>query len=87
MRAEPGKRGKMPTFPDPMDLLARWAPIVQAAHISAFPGDLGGNEDLSSLGVVERVAARAAFGVTDALPKIRKAEREAQRVRRQRDAR
>ncbi|MFG1846861.1 hypothetical protein [Micromonospora carbonacea] len=75
---------KVATFPDLMDLLARWAPIVQAAHISAFLGDLGGNEDLSSLGVVERVAARAAFGVTDALPEIRKAEREAARVRRQR---
>ncbi|MFE7871651.1 hypothetical protein ACFUYE_15025 [Micromonospora humida] len=78
---------KVATFPELMDLVARWAPAVQAAHVSAFLGDLAEVGGLSTMGVVERVAARAAFGVKDALPEIRSAEREAARLYRQQQAR
>lgn len=57
------------TIIDLMDLFARWAPAVQASAIIGVVNDL--NEmDLSEVGVIERVAARAAYGVQNVLPKV-----------------
>lgn len=72
---------KVGSFPDLMDLLARWAPAVQAATmVHLVDGVLEGG--LSSSGVIEQVAARASFGAADALPVMRRQEAEQQRQRR-----
>lgn len=60
---------KVNNLPALMDLLARWAPAVQAATIADIAKDLNGL-DLDSTGLVEIVAARAAWGFRDRLPEL-----------------
>ncbi|MGW3470128.1 hypothetical protein ACWDKQ_17080 [Saccharopolyspora sp. NPDC000995] len=57
-------------LPRLMDLLARWAPAVQAASIADVVQDLH-EPVIEHGGIVETVAARAAWGVQDRLPKLR----------------
>jgi hypothetical protein len=51
------------SFPDVMDLVARWAPAVQAAAVVAALQRLEGGTEMHAHGLVESVAARALFGV------------------------
>lgn len=61
----------VPNFGELMDLLARWAPVVQAATISDLIGGIIGS-GLSYFGSVERIAAKAVFGAEDVLPEMRR---------------
>lgn len=74
---------KVGSFPEVMDLLARWAPAVQAAAVSQLIAEVS-DGGLSEWGTVEQMAARVAYGISDALPKMRAAEAEADRARRKR---
>ncbi|WP_346074239.1 hypothetical protein [Saccharopolyspora thermophila] len=49
------------SFPELMDLFARWAPAVQAASIAEAISDLS-RYGMDGDGLVERVAARAVYG-------------------------
>ncbi|WP_190817728.1 hypothetical protein [Saccharopolyspora pogona] len=61
---------KVSSLPTLMDLLARWAPAVQAASIADVVQDL--HEPLiEHEGIVETIAARAVWGVQDRLPRLR----------------
>ncbi|MCA1191663.1 hypothetical protein [Saccharopolyspora sp. 6V] len=66
---------KVDTFPELMELLAKWAPAVQAASVSALiraANDYG----LHDGGVVENLAAKAAYGVGDLKEKLEKEKRQ-----------
>jgi hypothetical protein len=52
------------TFPELMDLIARWAPAVQAAQITGFLEDLM-QLRLDRNGYAEMLAARVKFGLDD----------------------
>jgi hypothetical protein len=69
-----------------MDLLARWAPAVQAAAIVAVIDDAR-QFGLSHDGLVEQIAAKAAFGANDTLENRRNLLREQSRDRRRRQER
>jgi hypothetical protein len=69
-----------------MDLLARWAPAVQAAAITGVIDDAR-RFGLSHDGVVEMVAAKVAFGANDSLENRRSLLREQSRDRRRRQER
>lgn len=56
-----------------MDLLARWAPAVQAAAVVGLVDEVG-SAGLSSYGTVETVAARWAHGREQVLPQLRREE-------------
>jgi hypothetical protein len=60
---------RVPGLVELMDLLARWAPAVQAAAICDLLHDLGG-AGLNPEGTVETVAARAKYGVIATLPRL-----------------
>ncbi len=78
---------KVTSIVDLMDLFARWAPAVQAATVADFLADIT-NDDLSRFGNVERIAAKAAYGIDSVLPDLKTAMRERQSAaRRQREAR
>ncbi|TDX84923.1 hypothetical protein [Amycolatopsis arida] len=62
---------KVDNLPAVMELLAKWAPIVQAASISRVVRDLAAGA-IEHEGLVETVAARAAWGVQERLPKLKK---------------
>lgn len=72
-------------FPELMDLVARWAPALQAAAVAGLVRELSDN-DLSPYGLVELIAGRAAYGVAEGLPILRHdedtARRQAQEARR-----
>lgn len=75
---------KTTSFMALMDLFARWAPVVQAAALVDLIKDLNGTSlNPGGMGMVEAVAARAAYGLSDVLPAMRGREREA-RVARER---
>jgi hypothetical protein len=52
------------TFPEVMDLLARWSPVVQSAAVTRFLEELR-EWEIDTDGIVEKIAARARFGVED----------------------
>jgi hypothetical protein len=71
------------SFPELMDLVARWAPAVQAATVTGAVRDLYGS-DPEPFGLVELIAGRAAYGVTDGLPALQQHQ---EGIRRERDRR
>ncbi|MEU4772820.1 hypothetical protein [Micromonospora sp. NPDC023644] len=73
---------KVDNFGDLMDLLARWAPAVQAAAMVAAVDDLR-SYGLDKDGLAELVAAKVAFGASDALPALQRHEQEQAAHRRQ----
>ncbi|WP_433536136.1 hypothetical protein ACQPZK_30295 [Micromonospora sp. CA-249363] len=68
-------------FGELMDVLARWAPAAQAAAVVATVDDLRFS-GLDKDGLAE-LAAKAAFGVSAALPALRRYEQERATHRRQ----
>lgn len=70
------------TLGDALDVMARWAPIVTAGHISAVMGDL---YNLDQQGIVSQVMAAAAVN-SDAVAVMVKDEQE-QRAKRRLEAR
>lgn len=62
------------SFPELMDLLARWAPVVQAAAVAGAIRDLH-DAGLSRYGLVELIAARAAYGQDETLTDLRRTQR------------
>lgn len=76
---------KVNNLPTLMDLLARWAPAVQAATIADVVRDLQ-EPGIEYNGIVETVAGRAAWGVQDRLPELRSARREQDAAARKRAA-
>lgn len=78
---------KVNSFPELMDLLAKWAPAVQAASVAHLIDDVL-ESGLSDHGTIERIAAKMAFGTSDVLPRMRRQEAEQEAARqRQREAR
>ncbi|MFI5614974.1 hypothetical protein [Amycolatopsis sp. NPDC051903] len=61
---------KVDTLPAAMQLLAQWAPVVQAASISSVVSDLK-EPVIEHEGLVESVAARAAWGAQERMPKLK----------------
>ncbi|MQA08132.1 MAG: hypothetical protein GEU98_06180 [Pseudonocardiaceae bacterium] len=59
------------SFPELMDLIARWAPAVQAATITHVMEQVWGL-DLQDYGLVETVAARAAYGSNQVLARMQR---------------
>nr|BFE55665.1 hypothetical protein GCM10020063_001910 [Dactylosporangium thailandense] len=74
---------KVDNFGVLMDLLARWAPAVQAASLTYLIDNLQ-SYSLSRDGVIETVAARAAFGANEGLEALRSHERQMAASRRRR---
>lgn len=72
---------KVDNFGDLMDLLARWAPAVQAAALVAAVDDLR-SFGLDKGGLAEVVGAKVAFGASDALPALRRQEEQQAAYRR-----
>lgn len=68
-----------------MDLLARWAPLVQAASVTQLIAEVSSG-GLSTWGTVEQIAGKVAFGMTDGLDAMRREEAQADRARRERAA-
>jgi hypothetical protein len=66
---------KVESFPELMDLLARWAPAVQAAALVYLIDNLQASR-LDREGVAEIVAAKAAFGATEGLSAMKAFERD-----------
>ncbi|MEV4119455.1 hypothetical protein [Micromonospora sp. NPDC049645] len=66
---------KVDNFGDLMDVLARWAPAVQAAALVHAVDSLH-SYGLDSDGIAELVGAKVAFGVSDVLPALRRHEQE-----------
>jgi hypothetical protein len=73
---------KVTSFVDLMDLLARWAPAIQAAAVVAILDEVQ-QLGLSPSGMIERIAAKAAFGATEGLPILQRQEAEQRAMRRQ----
>ncbi|MEV5690718.1 hypothetical protein [Micromonospora globbae] len=73
---------KVDNFGELMDLLARWAPAVQAAAVVAAVDDLR-SYGLDKDGLAELVGAKVAFGASDALPALRRHEQQQAAHRRQ----
>ncbi|MEO3776731.1 hypothetical protein ABGB16_07730 [Micromonospora sp. B11E3] len=73
---------KVDNFGDLMDLLARWAPAVQAAALVSAVDSLR-SYGLDKDGVAELVGAKVAFGASDALPALQRHEQEQAAYRRQ----
>ena len=74
------------SFPDVMDLVARWAPAVQAAAVTDALQRLEGSTQMDARGLVESVAARALFGVETGYHQLQRdaaADRRAAAERRQ----
>lgn len=69
------------SFPELMDLFSRWAPAVQAASITATTSELFG-QYIDEHGLVERVAARAAYGASDLQERLQEEKRRRDRERR-----
>lgn len=69
------------SFPELMDLISRWAPAVQAANIAATASELFG-QHIDDHGLVERVAARAAYGARDLPDRLEEEKRRMERERR-----
>ncbi|MEN3540971.1 hypothetical protein AAH991_38060 [Microbispora sp. ZYX-F-249] len=65
------------SFPELMDLFARWAPAVQAAAVAGMIEELGESELSTHHGLVETIAARAAHGVAQTLPILEREKRKA----------
>ncbi len=61
---------KVNSLPAAMQLLSQWAPAVQAASISRVVSDLA-EGSIEHEGLVETIAARAAWGVQERLPKLK----------------
>ncbi len=86
---------KVDTFPDLMDLMARWSPVIQTASVTYVLNDLIGVFIDDTNGLVERIAARAKFGVEQMYgPMVRERERQerdrreaVRRMRAEREAR
>ncbi|OLZ51646.1 hypothetical protein BS329_15380 [Amycolatopsis coloradensis] len=70
---------RLPNLPEAMRLLAQWAPIVQAASITHILGDLIPGE-IKHYGLVETIAARAAWGVAEKRPELQADRRMQDRV-------
>ncbi|OLF06917.1 hypothetical protein [Actinophytocola xanthii] len=87
-RAGGGSFLKVTTLPQVMDLLAKWAPVVQAMSIARVVTDLG-EPEIKQYGFVESVAARAAWAAQDWTPILRKnhEEQEARARQARRDVR
>ncbi|MEO3781305.1 hypothetical protein ABGB16_31835 [Micromonospora sp. B11E3] len=73
---------KVDNFGDLMDVLARWAPVVQAAALVAAVDSLR-SYGLDKDGLAELVGAKVAFGASDALPALQRHEQEQAAYRRQ----
>ncbi|MDX3657599.1 hypothetical protein PV646_09820 [Streptomyces sp. ID05-26A] len=58
------------SFVDLMDLMSRWSPAVQAAAVTDVIDDLT-SSGLRNRGLVEKIAARAAIGVTETAGALR----------------
>ncbi|MFB9688414.1 hypothetical protein [Amycolatopsis plumensis] len=79
---------KVDSFPAVMELVAKWAPVLQAASVAHVVQDLAGLF-VDRNGLVETVAARAAWGVQEKLGDLKeeldghdRAIRERRRARR-----
>lgn len=77
---------KVDTFPELMDLLARWAPAIQAASVTSLLTDVR-QYGLSSDGAIEAIAAKAAYGGRQGLEKLERHEQEQSQFRRREAAR
>ncbi|WP_433530476.1 hypothetical protein ACQPYA_30760 [Micromonospora sp. CA-263727] len=73
---------KVDNFGELMDLLARWAPAVQAAALVAAVDDLR-SYGLDKDGLAELVGAKVAFGAAEALPALQRHEQHQAAHRRQ----
>ncbi|NIL56242.1 hypothetical protein [Salinispora arenicola] len=73
---------KVDNFGDLMDLLARWAPAIQAAALVQAVDNLR-SPALDMDGVAEVVGAKVAFGASDVLPALRRDRQEQAAYRRQ----
>jgi hypothetical protein len=62
---------KVDNLPAVMDLLSKWAPVLQAASIAHVVRDLAAGI-IEHEGIVETVAARAAWGAQEHMPKLKK---------------
>ncbi|MEU7609566.1 hypothetical protein [Micromonospora sp. NPDC049204] len=60
---------KVRSFPDLMDLLARWSPVVQAANVVSLLEDVN-THWLSGDGFIERIAAKASYGAEIVRPQM-----------------
>lgn len=68
------------SFVELMDLIARWAPAIQAAALVSLI-DEARHIGLSDSGSVELIAAKVAYGAQDALPRLKESERHQARMR------
>lgn len=76
-----GDRLFVDDLPTLMNLLAQWAPVIQAAAIADVTEDLQGTS-IDPVGLVEAVSARAAYGADEGLTIMRRAAQQ-QRITRQ----
>ena len=74
---------RVDSFPELMDLIARWSPAVQAAALVHLIDDLN-SANLDDDGLTERLAARFAYGAETLVPKLREERRMVQEARRRR---
>lgn len=65
---------RVDTLPELMDLLARWAPAVQAAAITVLIDDLTGLSLNEEYGLVETITARVVHGAEHTLPRLHRRE-------------
>lgn len=70
---------KVRSFADVMDLLARWAPAVQAASVVGLIDDISKGW-LQDAGAVETIAAKAIYGAEVVSSKLRSEEAERRRL-------
>ncbi|TCB89266.1 hypothetical protein E0H26_28175 [Micromonospora zingiberis] len=73
---------KVNNFGELMDLLARWAPAVQATALVSVVDSLR-SDNLLTDGVAELLGAKVAFGASDGLPALREQARQQAAYRRQ----
>ena len=62
---------QVPDFPTLMEIIARWAPAVQAAEVAGVISELR-SPGLDSWGLMELIGARAAWGANTLLPQLQK---------------
>jgi hypothetical protein len=76
---------KVDSLPALMDLLGRWAPVVQAASVARVLSEIKGLT-IERDGLVEAIAARIAWAVTEHTPKLKRERDELDRMAAERRA-